>query len=75
VTWYGASTPPGYSAYWYGTKNGSPDVNGLFAGVTNFNFNATYDASQIGNYTRYLQIRNGATVVCTTNTINTNVHN
>jgi hypothetical protein len=73
--WSGSSTPAGYYAYWYGTKNGVTDASGLFAGTTNFGYSVYYDPSTRGSYTRYLQIRDGANnVKCTSNTIYTTVY-
>ena len=73
--WSGTSNPQGYQAYWYGTKNGSQDAFGLYAGRTNFGFNACYDASQRGSYTRYLKLKDDSgNEVCTTNTVSMSVY-
>jgi hypothetical protein len=73
--WSGNSTPTGYYAYWYGTKNGATDASGIFAGTTNFGYSVYYDPNTRGSYTRTLQIRDGSNnVKCTSNTIYTNVY-
>ncbi len=72
--WSISSNPAGYSAYWFGTKDGVPDVAGDFAGTTGVEIDAYYDPSTPGTYTRYAQIRDGSgTAVCTTNTVVTSV--
>jgi len=73
--WSGTSTPAGYNAYWYGTKDGVPDALGWYVGDTDFTVSLAYVPGQEGIYTRYLQLRNAnGTTVCTTNTITTLVH-
>src|SRR3989344_820954 len=68
LSWTVNSIPPGYAAYWYGTKNGVTDANGLYAGDTNFTQSFTYQSAHVGTYTRYLVLRDvGGTPVCTTN--------
>jgi hypothetical protein len=72
--WSVRSTPAGASAFWFGTRNGITDVAGAYAGATNVELDAFYDASLRGSYTRFAQIRDGnGNVVCTTNTVTTNV--
>jgi plastocyanin len=74
VSWTVVSNPTGLNAYWYGTKNGASDASGLFAGITNFTQNYTYQTGDTGSYTRYLEIRDSSGArVCTTNTTNVSV--
>lgn len=75
VSWTVNSNPTGLSAYWYGTKNGNPDVSGSLAGITDFTQSYTYQTGNVGSYTRYLVLKDSyGNQVCTTNTINANVN-
>ncbi|MDO8520546.1 MAG: SH3 domain-containing protein [bacterium] len=79
VTWKGDSNTPGQPAYWYGTKNGVSDANGVSAGTMNFSVNIPYTANEIGSYMRYIKVRITKDGVpeafSTSNTVSVNVRN
>ncbi|WP_051294176.1 S8 family serine peptidase [Pseudoduganella violaceinigra] len=72
VTWTinGTSLPAGSTAYWYGSKNGMTDVNGLYAGAVPYQTSETNAVGMEGSYVRRAEIRNPqGQAVCTTNAV------
>lgn len=66
----GTDLPSGAQAYWYGTKNGVVDQNGVLFGQAPQSATYTSQSAWAGSYSRRLEIRDGATAVCSTNTVN-----
>ena len=64
------NVPVGVEGYWYGTKNSVTDAVGQAAGGVPRTFGYTNLAGYSGVYSRYMEIRSGASVVCTTNSVN-----
>jgi hypothetical protein len=72
--WSVTSSPPGLNIYWYGTHNGQTDALGSFGGATDLYFNAYYDDSTRGSYSRYVVLKDASNNIrCTTNIVYTSV--
>lgn len=74
------STAPGYKIYWFGTKDGTMDVNNVDSGFTTNKEWLTdpYPAGSQGSYTRWFQIHEfsptlNSNVTCTSNTVSLSV--
>lgn len=65
----GTKLPPSAAAYWYGTKNGTSDVNGQLAGAVPSSFTYANQGGGAGSYSRFAIIRDGNNSVCTTNSV------
>ncbi|QDQ29146.1 S8 family serine peptidase [Chitinimonas arctica] len=68
----GTNIPPNAEAYWFGTKNGTPDIwASYFATLGSLPANVAYtsQASWAGTYARYVEIRQGGALICKTNTV------
>jgi len=73
---YGSNLPADAIGYWYGTRNGTVDTAGGYAGGVPFasTYTNIADGSYAGTYTRYLEIRSGDKTICRTNSVTLSLH-
>lgn len=80
ATWTMASTAPGYKIYWFGTKDGTTDVNNVDSGFTTNKEWLTdpYPTGSQGSYVRWFEVHEfspilNSNVSCTSNTVSFSV--
>jgi alpha-tubulin suppressor-like RCC1 family protein len=74
MPWTITSSASGLTAYWFGTKDGIPDANGLNQGAAPVNGSYQFMPTDSALYTRCAQLRDSAgQVLCTTNTVTVTV--
>jgi hypothetical protein len=70
LTVTGSNLPAGAQGYWYGTKNGVVDVNGVGFGAVPASISQVNNIGSHGIYTRRVEIRNAqGQAICSTNSV------